>query len=424
MHAAHKQTYKRFALTFGALAVVTAFHSAGAAELKAGDVINAANLDKVKNDTFEGHTIGSLVTEKMEFLIKNYNLNIKLRKSEEIPLNQVDIDATRKYAGEVKFDPATNEVTGYKAGLPFPNIDIKDPKAGHKLLYNYYYKGTIGNSFDGAYTFFFVDQEKGVTRVQSWKTTSIKMKDRSGPEPVVGDGKMVNKLLLFATAPYDIKGIGIYTQRYDGPQLEDNWAYIKSVRRTRQLSGGSWMDNLAGSVQLNDEYDLFSARPSWFPDAKVLGKRWILAVPHLKLPIVDPSKKGTPEEYPSVDFENKPHWNPVADWEPREVYVIEVTMPKEHPYSKRIMYMETKFPRFYMTEHYDKSGQFAKFSQVLSAPTKGGDGYVGMLPWQGHAYDFKRKEAFIYIGHPSVMINRPGLKPDDATLGKLEAAAK
>jgi hypothetical protein len=63
------------------------------------------------------------------------------------------------------------------------------------------------------------------------------------------------------------------------------------------------------------------------------------------------------------------YWNPNVDWEPREVYVLEVTMPKEHPYSKRTMYTETRFPRFYMTEHYDKSGQFVKFSQVLSAPT-------------------------------------------------------
>jgi hypothetical protein len=415
---------KHFAFCLGALAIGAAFQPAAAAELKAGDVINAANLDKVKGDTFEGHAISSLVTEKMAFMIKNYGLSIRLRPSEALPVNPVDVEATRKYAGEVRFDPKTNEVTGYKAGLPFPDIDQSDPKAGHKLLYNNYYQNTTGSSFDGAYTFLFINADKGVERNQSWHTTTIKMKGRPGAQPVAGDGKLVNKQLLFATAPFDIRGIGIYTQRYDGPQLEDNWAYIKSVRRTRQLSGGSWMDNMAGGVQLNDEYDAFSARPSWFPDAKLVGKRWILAVPHLKLPIVNADKKGTPDEFPTVDLKNKPYWNPNVDWEPREVYVLEVTMPKEHPYSKRIMYMETKLPRFYMTEHYDKSGQFVKFSQVLSAPTKGGDGYMGMLPWQGHTYDLKRKEGFIYLALPGAMINRPGLKPEDATLGKLEAAAK
>jgi hypothetical protein len=415
---------KYVVLSIAALTTAAVVQSAWAAELKAGDVINAANFDKLKNDTFEGHSVASLVTKQMEFMIKNYSMSIKLRNSEELPINQIDIDNTRKYAGEVKFDPATNEVSGYKAGLPFPNIDMADPKAGHKLLYNNYYQNTTGNSFDGAYTFLFINAEKGVERNQSWHTTTLKMKGRSGGQPVVGDGDLVNKQLLFATAPFDIKGIGIFTLRHDNAKLEDNWAYIKSVRRTRQLSGGSWMDNMAGGVQLNDEYDIFSARPSWFPDAKLIGKRWVLAVPHLKLPIINAAKKGTPEEFPTVDLQSKPFWNAKVEYEPREVYVIEVTMPKEHPYGKRILYMETKAPRFYMTEHYDKSGQFVKMQQVFSTPTKGGDGYNGMLPWQGHTYDLKRKEGFIYLADPGAMINRVGLKPDDVTLGKLEAAAK
>lgn len=184
------------------------------------------------------------------------------------------------------------------------------------------------------------------------------------------------------------------------------------------------MDNMLGSVQLNDEYDTLSARPSWFPEAKLTGKRWVLAVAHLKLPLVDASKKGTPEEYTAVDLKSKPYWNPIADWEPREVYVIQVTPPKEHPYSKRVFYMDTKFPRFYMAEHYDKSGEFVKFSEVLSTPTKGADGYIGMLPWQGHTMDIKRRGGYIYVAHPDAIIDGPGLKPESVTLGKLEAAAK
>lgn len=184
------------------------------------------------------------------------------------------------------------------------------------------------------------------------------------------------------------------------------------------------MDSLAGSVQLNDEYDAFAGRPSWYPEIKLLGKRWVLAVPHLKFPLVDESKKGTLEMFRNIDTKNKPYMNAVLEWEPREVYIIEVTPPKEHPYSKKIMYLETKFPRFYMTEYYDKSGQFVKIQQIYSGPTKGADGYIGLLPWQGHTYDIKRKEGFIFVGHPSVLINDLSIAPDDVTLGKLEAAGK
>lgn len=406
------------------ISATTGVQTVGAAVLNEGFVINAANIDKIKADTFEGHAIGELIPERMEFIIKNFNLSLKLRRSEEIPLNQVDIENTRKYAANVKMDPVTKEISGYKAGLPFPTIDVKDPLAAYKAMDNSYYQNTYGNGFDGNYSFLFIDGDKGVTRSQLWYTNKLKMKGRVSGEPVLEDGKLVSKTLLFAKEPYDIKGLGIFTIRHDTPQLEDNWAYVKSVRRVRQLSGGSWMDSMAGSVQLNDEYDALAARPSWYPEARILRKRWILAVAHLKMPLVGP--KGDPAtQYPTVDLQNKPFMNPnsTVEWEPREVYEIDVKMPKEHPYSKRIMYQEVKFPRFYMAEHYDRSGEFVKFSVILTAPLKGGEGYVGTGPWQGHTYDIKRKEGFIYLANSNVTLNR-AVQSSDVTLGQLEAAAK
>jgi len=418
-------TRNLFSTTLLAACSMLAASTTGAAELKAGDVINAANIDKVKADTFEGHPVRSLITERMELMIKNYNLSIKLRNSQEIPLNRVDVINTEKYAGTVKIDVATKEVTGYKAGVPFPGIDLKDPLSGYKAMYNHYYQNSYANNFDGDYTFLFIDADKGVQRAQTWFTSTFKMKGRLLGDPVLDEGKLVTKTLLFAKEPYDIKGIGIFTVRHDTSQLEDNWAYIKSVRRVRQLSGGSWMDNLAGSVQLNDEYDVVSARPSWYPDARIRGKRWILAVPHLKLPLVA-GKGDASSSYQTVDTKTKPFWTPtsVVEWEPREVYEIEVTMPSQHPYSKRVLYQDVKFPRYYMADHYDKSGEFAKITLVFSSPVKGADGYVSMLPQQGQTFDIKRKEAFIYIAHPNLAANRAGSKPSDVTLGQLEAAAK
>lgn len=416
-------TKKLVPMTALAFAAMLAAGGVNAAELKPGDVIDASNLDKVKADTFDGHNVSDLITEKMEFMIKNYNFKIKLRKTEEIPLNAIDIENTKKYSGNVKIDPTTKEVSGYKAGLPFPEIDLKDPLSGYKAMFNYYYHNTYGNNFDGDYTFLYVDADKGVQRTQEWFTNTFKMKGRNTGEPVIDGGKLVTKALLFATEPFDIKGLGIYTERPDNGQVEDNWAYIKSVRRVRQLSGGSWMDNLAGSVQLNDEYDIQSARPSWYPEARIRGKRWILAVVHLKLPLV--SGKGS-KEYPTVDTKTKPFWTPstVVEWEPREVYDIEVKMPAAHPYSKRVLYQDVKFPRYYMGEHYDKSGEFVKMNMTFTSPTKGDAGYVGLVPWQGHCFDIKRKEAFVYLGNPNVTLNRNDIKPSDVTLGRLEATAK
>lgn len=421
-----KKCFSRLPATLIAVASVLAVNSANAAELKPGDVINAANFDQVANDTFEGHQIRELITERVEFLIKNHGLQIPLRASEEIPVPQEDIENTRKYSADVKIDPSTKEVTGYISGTPFPAIDLSDPLAGHKALSNYYYQNTYGNSFEGDYSFLFVDSNRGLDRLQKWYTFSLKMKGRQTGEPVLGDGSLVKKQLLFAKEPYDIKGIGIYTQRYDSPKLEDNWAYVKSVRRVRQLSGSSWMDNLAGSVQLNDEYDGFAGRPSWYPESKIVRKRWVLAVAHLPMTLVDEKAANVAEKFPTVDTTNKPFSMPTTNvqWEPREVYEIDLKMPQEHPYSRRVIYMETNFPRIYNVEHYDKAGEFAKISFVMTTPIKGPDGIVAMTPRQGLCFDIKRQEAWVYLQHLNAVSNRLGVTEKDVTLGQLEAAAK
>ena len=65
---------------FGAVAVAAAIaaNPVMAKELEAGFVINKDNFESVKNDTFEKKTIASMVPEKLEWMIKNYNLTIKL----------------------------------------------------------------------------------------------------------------------------------------------------------------------------------------------------------------------------------------------------------------------------------------------------------------------------------------------------------
>ena len=41
-----------------------------AAELKEGTVIKAENIDQMLNETFEGKTIDSLLTEKIKWMVK------------------------------------------------------------------------------------------------------------------------------------------------------------------------------------------------------------------------------------------------------------------------------------------------------------------------------------------------------------------
>ncbi|MGH8806797.1 MAG: DUF1329 domain-containing protein [Noviherbaspirillum sp.] len=405
------------------LFAAAALQAAHAAELPSGTVIDKTNIDKVRADTFEGKTIASMLTDKLEWQIREWGLKITLSDSKPVELDPKYIDATKKNAGSVKFDPKTREASGWVAGIPFPNVSESDPHAGDKLIWNHYYASPEGDTADNKATFVLISADKGLESTQDWLFLRYYFKGRlGGDKPVVGDGNVLTKTLFVATYPQDIKGLGTLTVRYDDPRVEDSWAYIKSARRVRRLSGGAWMDPIGGLDYLNDDIYIWNARPTWYPKIKLLGKRWILAISDAKKGY-NPSKKGTPEEWSSVDLKNWPHWNPTDTWQPREVYVIEGTTPPEHPYSKKIVYMDVNYPRLYLGEVYDRKGEFWKFINFHTKPSVSEDGIKYVSSVQGDAIDFKARHASIYAFR-SFKINGKDVKPDDFSIGTLEAMGR
>lgn len=396
-----------------------------AAKLASGTVISSANLEQVKNDTFEGKTIASMLPERIEWMIREQGLKIKLRPSAEVPMDPRYVAATKKYAGDVKFNSETRLVEGWKAGMPFPNVSMKDPDVAEKLIWNHHYGAPHQNYADyPKFAFLFIDGDKGLERTQHWVLKRYYMKGRLGEESTVeGDGSVLAKQLLFATYPRDIRGLGTFTLRYDDPKVEDTWAYIRTVRRTRRLSGGAWMDPIGGTDQLNDDIEIFNAHPKWYSKYKLLGKRWVLAVAHSQVKAWDENASGN-AEFPIVDSSTAPYWNPVDEWEPREVYVIEATTPEQHPYSKKILYMDAKFPRFYFAEAYDRKGDFWKMMTYSLKPYVGEDGGAGVISAAGFTIDYQRRHATVFISHPSWKLNPKGGKARDVTLGVLESSAR
>ena len=394
-----------------------------AAEVAEGTVISKDNVDKLKGETFEGKTIGSMITEKVEWQIKNWNLKLKLGHSKPLELDPKFIAATKKFSPEVKFDPATREVTGWKAGIPFPEVSDTDPNAGDKLIWNYYYASPEGSTINNQVSYLYITADKGIDKVLDINFLRYFYKGRLDKgEAVEGDGKSLSNTLIFFKYPYDVRGLSTFTIRYDTPQLEDNWVYVKSARRTRRLSGSSWMDPIGGSDQLNDDIYVWNARPSWYPKIRLLGKRWVLAATQAKA-IKDESKKGTPDEFPTVDLKAPPYWNPVETWQPREVYIIEGTAPAEHPYGKKVVYMDVAYPRIYFGEIYDKKNEFWKFVLFNTAPTKGETGIKYLSSIQGHTIDFKARHATIFINH-AFRLDEPGIKPADISMSRLEAESR
>lgn len=396
------------------------------AELKEGTVINAANIDKMKPQEFEGKTIASMLPEKIEWWIRNHGLNITLRHSEPLLVNPRWVEETNKYSGDVKFDPKTRDVTGYKAGLAFPNIKNDDPNKASKLLWNMYLTAGYPKQ-DYFYIPFFryqlIDAKKGLESEMEWVFLRVFNRGAlSGLYKIDEKDPVDFKQICMALEPYDIRGIGTFFKRYKDGRTDDTWAYLRSVRRTRRLSGGTWMDPIGGTDQLNDEIEISSAYPAWYKGFKYLGKRYVLAIAHSR----EPAYNKADNSFPNIDLKNPPYWNPVDTWEPREVHVFEVILPEEHSLSKRVIYLDAQIPIGYYSEAYDKKGDFVKIYLLSYYSVLGLDSPTSwsVRAQSGFVIDFKRMHATVWHEAESTRCNPPGMGLDDVSLSTMEAIAQ
>lgn len=425
----YKKLLMRSLVSFGLLGSLMTFTMA-AEEMAAGTVISKSNFDEVKDKLFEGKRVGDMIPERMQWMIREREFTMKIRHSEKIEMDEKYMQATQDGKGKVKFDPVTRQATGWTSGMFFDpqDIDINDPHAGDKIIWNL--RGpTYGATMDLAnISFVFIDGEEGVERIQRWKSVRYYMEGRLDGGPVQeGDGDIMQKTILVATSPQDIKGLGTFSIRYNDPsaqKADDTWAYLKSVRRVRRLTGSAWMDPIGGTVQLYDDWDIWDAVPTKYKSNKLIEKRWIFAVAHSPEVSVDLSKKGTIEEFPSVALNEAPYYYPAKhiEWEPREVFVVEGTPPEGHPYSKKIVYMEKDFPRPYLGEAYDQNGKFWKFFLFQNRPDIGDDGYKAVMPVVGHVIDYKAN--FSTTWSSNMNANPEGVEENDVTLKQLIKLAR
>ncbi|MCG2633495.1 MAG: DUF1329 domain-containing protein [Gammaproteobacteria bacterium] len=395
--------------------------------LCAGTVIDTSNIDQLLDATFDGHQISDLLLDSVVMQVRDYNLKIELAHAEPWPRNPYLDAASEANIGKVTLDPATRRVVGWEVGEPFPNIDEQDPDAGLKIMWNFQYALHKGNSQNWLeYAFMMVDRKAGLHRTETYTYQVVYAKGRYGPgvAPIIGDGTIAERNITRWLGPKDKQGDGAYAIHYDTGAFNDTWAYAAKVRRTRRVSGASWFAPIGSLDYLTDDGNIFRADPTWYPQIKLLGKKTILAVGRSKEPIWVPEARELTDRYPRLDLANPPHWNPVDDWEPREVYVVEITPPEEHPYSRKVLYLDTEFWMGYMADAYDREGDLYKwFSHAYRLhPLDYPGGFAIWGDW-ATGVNFKRDHASIFGGH-STYFNGPEIEGmvDPSNLGQKERA--
>ncbi|MDY0207599.1 MAG: DUF1329 domain-containing protein, partial [Pseudomonas sp.] len=143
--------------------------AAQAAELTPGTRIDAKTLAQHMSDSFEGHVISDLLTERMQILIKDEGLAITLKASQPIVLGKDYMAATKANEGKAVYDHDTRLVSGWVAGIPFPKVTENDPDAAAKLIWNHHYAQPTKNLQDyPQFGYLFLNDKVGIERRQEW----------------------------------------------------------------------------------------------------------------------------------------------------------------------------------------------------------------------------------------------------------------
>ena len=326
-----------------------------------GTVINAQNLKSLLDKTFEGETIQSLIPKNFQWQIREKGLTMKLAHTKPHPKDPKWVAAAERNREAVTLDDA-NLLNGWEAGPPFPAIDLQDPKAGRKVMWNMYLGKQRGDNQEFPdVVIAMINGKTGLERVQkqffkrSFARGALR-RDNGASE----NKRIIEKSLVVQTSPQDLKGNGLVLIRYLNGDPDWLLAYAVAARKVRRFSGDFWMDKLGSTDYLADDVLVLSAHPTWYADFKIIAKKKILVVANSAEPFWKKDGDTPQERFPVFDLKKAPYWNPVDEWEPREVYVIEGTTPERHPYSRKVLYVDAEQWTPYLGEYFTPKGKLWK----------------------------------------------------------------
>jgi hypothetical protein len=316
---------------------------------KAGMTIDASNFSSFKK----------LVPAGLEVLISKYKLSLQTTAYKAVHPSDGYIAATNKYLGQPQLIDIGSEarktgIKNYTAGLPFPN-----PKTGLEVAWNYQYSY---NGDDGTFHYgvYWISAKDGVERWEEWVWEYIiRTINRTDIAPLPAIEQFLKKniqytSMTYAIQPYDKRGFGALYSRYVEPKDQEGWIYVPTMKRELRNTFGSKGDAWNSTDLLYEDVRGFMGYPEWM-NWKLVEKKTILATMHSGIPL------GKEARDKVFDFDTWPHWNPKMKWEPRPVYVVEVTPKfKDYPYSKMVMYIDAETYYIVLKEAYDKKGKLWK----------------------------------------------------------------
>jgi len=317
------------------------------ADVQPGDVIDKGSLDKARE----------LISPGVAWCVE-HGMTITVVPTKKVEWPRAYREATEAHAGQVRLSADKTVLENYVAGMPFPNIDVNDPDAAMKIMWNYQYKPIITDdvlmrdfqvpSGPLTYTAPMVPDREFVLGDFRRLYYNGRLFVDPKPEMPNPDGIRYKEILAPVVAPFDMKGVGQLSFRYlSAARQDDTWLYVPAVRRIRRMSTSQRSDSLFGQDTDQDSYWGFSGHIAW-SEWKLLGVKEVLGVVHRK-------------HYPPQRCPDGGDFAYCDEWEKRPVYVIEgVSKMAQYAYSKRILYLDSEAWVVLYSDIYDKRGELWK----------------------------------------------------------------
>jgi hypothetical protein len=222
--------------------------------------------------------------------------------------------------------------------------------------FHYHYGADDGEVI---YSVYWISANSGVEHTEEWRLSGIKGAHRTDIEPIPAIESFRKKGiqgagLTYALAPYDKKGFGAVYFRHIEPRDGQGHIYVPSMRRILKNSFGTRGDTWNSTDLFYEDVRGYSGYPEWM-NWKLMGKKTVLLPMHSGVRL---GPKGVKKAY---DLKNWPYFNPLYTYEPRPVYLLQVT-PKlpDYPYSKQYLFVDAESFHVLYKAAYDKKGDIWK----------------------------------------------------------------
>lgn len=322
---------------------------------KPGVHIDASNVDQAKD----------VLVPMLYKMIKDGWVEIDVTETTPVSQNPKYVETTAKnVAGSITFDEDTVNIVGYEAGRPFPyDPDVNDPLAGLKMLWNYRYFQTEGDTQYVHMSWLYKNMKNArVERELKLEVHLRRLIGRVSIEPLpnvpVNPSQINNSFYMRIFEPFDLSNTQLLIHTYqDDNRRPDAWLYLGFQRRVRRLATGQVTDAFLGTDLMIEDFRGYNTRISEY-EWKFIETKYILSpVYHRKdvlawdeslwnfRGVVKEGSHGRGNCYPAVPYQLRKVY--VVDGKPRD---------SSHPLSSRYNYLDVETATFIYSEVYDNKG--------------------------------------------------------------------